>query len=126
MLNFSHVFVIAEAGSNWKAGSYKEDLKRAKRLIRVAAECGADAIKFQTFRADTVYVPNAGNSDYLAESGIKKNINEIFENAEMPYEMLKDLSDYCKKEKIEFMSTAFSVDDAQAINKYVKIGRAHV
>lgn len=121
MLNFSRVFIIAEAGSNWKAGSYSEDLKRAKKLIRVAAESGADAIKFQTFRANTVYVTDAGNSDYLEKSGIKKNINSIFENAEMPYEMLKELANYCKKEKIEFMSTAFSVDDARAINKYVRI-----
>jgi N,N'-diacetyllegionaminate synthase len=121
MLNFSHVFVIAEAGSNWKAGSYSEDLARAKKLIRVAAECGADAIKFQTFRADTIYVSNAGNSDYLEKSGIKKNINKIFEKSEMPYEMLAELSKYCKKMKIEFMSSAFSVDDARAINKYVRI-----
>lgn len=121
MLNFSRVFIIAEAGSNWKAGSYSEDLKRAKKLIHIAAESGADAVKFQTFRANTVYVTDAGNSDYLEESGIKKNINEIFENSEMPYEMLKELANYCKKEKIEFMSTAFSVDDARAINKYVKI-----
>lgn len=121
MLNFSHVFIIAEAGSNWKAGTYYEDLQRAKKLIQVAAECGADAIKFQTFRADTVYVPNAGNSKYLEKSGIKKNINKIFEKAEMPYEMLSELSKYCKKIGIEFMSTAFSLDDARAINKYVRI-----
>jgi N-acetylneuraminate synthase len=121
MLNFSRVFIIAEAGSNWKVGSYSEDLKRAKKLIKVAAESGADAVKFQTFRAKTVYVSDAGNSDYLEKAGVKKNINKIFENVEMPYKMLKELASYCKKEKIEFMSTAFSVDDARAINKYVKI-----
>lgn len=121
MLNFSRVFIIAEAGSNWKAGSYSEDLKRAKKLIRVAAESGADAVKFQTFRANTLYVTDAGNSDYLRKSGIKKNINKIFENSEMPYEMLEELSNHCKKEKIEFMSTAFSVDDAREINKHVRI-----
>ena len=54
MLNFSRVFIIAEAGSNWKAGSYSEDLKRAKKIIRVAAESGADAVKFQTFRTNTL------------------------------------------------------------------------
>lgn len=117
----AHVFIIAEAGSNWKTRSYREDLKRAKKLIRIASESGADAIKFQVFRADTVYVPDAGNSNYLKKSGIKKDINEIFRNAEMPYEMLPELSDYCKKQQIELMATAFSVEDAQAINKYVKI-----
>ncbi len=117
----SKVFIIAEAGSNWKAGSYNADLKRAKKLIQIAAQSGADAIKFQVFRASTVYVPNAGNSDYLEKSGIKKSINKIFQKSEMPYGMLSELSNYCKKQNIEFMATAFSVEDARAINKYVKI-----
>ena len=121
MLESSRVFVIAEAGSNWKVGSYNEDIKRAKKLIHVASESGADAVKFQTFRTNTVYVPNAGNSDYLEKSGIKKSINKIFENAEMPYEMLKELAEFCNKENIQFMSTPFSVADAKAINSHVKI-----
>ncbi len=121
MLDSSRVFIIAEAGSNWKVGSYDEDVRRAKKLIQVAAQCGADAVKFQTFRANTVYVPDAGNSHYLEKAGIKKSINKLFENAEMPYEMLKELSEYSNKEKIQFMSTPFSVSDAIAINDYVKI-----
>lgn len=116
----SKVFIIAEAGSNWKVGSYNADLKRAKKLIQIAAQSGADAIKFQVFRASTVYVPNAGNSDYLEKSGIKKSINKIFQKSEMPYGMLSEISDYCKKQNIEFMATAFSVEDAREINKYVK------
>lgn len=116
----SKVFIIAEAGSNWKVGSYNADLKRAKKLIQIAAQSGADAIKFQVFRASTVYVPNAGNSDYLEKSGIKKSINKIFQKSEMPYGMLPEISDCCKKQNIEFMATAFSVEDAREINKYVK------
>ena len=53
MLDSSRVFIIAEAGSNWKVGSYNEDIKRAKKLIHVASESGADAVKFQTLRANT-------------------------------------------------------------------------
>ena len=45
----AHTFVIAEAGSNWKVGKYKDDLTMAKKLIKEAAKAGADAIKFQTF-----------------------------------------------------------------------------
>lgn len=121
MLESSRIFIIAEVGSNWRAGSYKSDIKRAKKLIRLAAQSGADAVKFQTFRANTVYVPDAGNSNYLKRSGSKMSINKIFENAEMPYEMLQELSEYCNKENIQFMSTPFSVTDAHAVNKYVKI-----
>ena len=44
------VLIIAEAGSNWKCGTYDDDMECAKKLIDVAAESGCDAIKFQTFR----------------------------------------------------------------------------
>ena len=116
-----HIFIIAEAGSKWKVGTYKEDIKRARKLIKLAANSGADAIKFQTYNPNTVYVPNAGKSKYLRKSGIDKNIFEIFKEFSMPHKMLKDLSVICKKEKIFFMSTPFSVDDAIEVNKFVKI-----
>ena len=119
--NPKHIFVIAEAGSNWKAGSYDKDIRRATNLIKVAAKSGANAIKFQTYNPKTVYVPNAGKSKYLTKSGIDKNIFELFQEYSMPYKMLKDLSIICKKEKILFMSTPFSVDDAKEVNKFVKI-----
>src|SRR3989338_2425426 len=86
--DISHTFVIAEAGSNWKCGSYEDDLKQAKNLIKIASKAGADAVKFQTYRSDTVYAHDAGNSDYLSKQGISKNINEIFEYLSMPYEMV--------------------------------------
>jgi N-acetylneuraminate synthase len=114
-----HTFVIAEAGSNWKAGAYDEDLERAKQMISVAAEAGADAVKFQTFRAETVYVPNAGKSKYLSESRINQDIYQLFEQISMPYKMLEELSEYCNKNNLLFMSSPFSVIDAQQVDKYV-------
>jgi len=119
--NPNHVFVIAEAGSNWKAGNYTDDLRRAKKLIKIAAECGADAIKFQTYNARGVYVSNAGKSKYLSKSGVTKTITEIFDEYAMPYKMLKILNKYCRKQNILFMSTPFSISDAQAVDKYVNI-----
>lgn len=119
--NPNHVFVIAEAGSNWKVGNYGDDLRRAKKLIKTAAECGADAIKFQTYSAKGVYVSNAGKSKYLSKSGVTKTITEIFDEYSMPYKMLKILSQYCKKRNILFMSTPFSINDAQAVDKCVSI-----
>ena len=119
--NGSHVFVIAEAGSNWKCGTYEEDLEQAKRLIQVAAKAGADAVKFQTYKPETIYVPDAGQSEYLSEYGIKENINKIFENLSMPYDMIPELAKFCKREKILFMSTPFSIQDAKAVDPYVEI-----
>ena len=119
--NTRRTFVVAEAGSNWKCGAYDDDLKRSKELINVATKCGADAIKFQTYRPETTYVANAGKSNYLSEHGINEDINKIFENLAMPYEMIPKLAEYAKEQKIIFMSTPFSVKDAQEIDPYVPI-----
>lgn len=117
----SHTFVIAEAGSNWKCGSYEEDLEQAKKLIKVAVKAGADAVKFQTYKPETTYVESAGKSEYLAEHGINKSINEIFEHLSMPYEMIPELARFCQQENIMFMSTPFSIQDAKEIDPFVEI-----
>jgi N,N'-diacetyllegionaminate synthase len=119
--NSSRTFVIAEAGSNWKCGSYEDDLKRGKDLIRIAASCGADAVKFQTYRPETTYVYGAGSSNYLSEQGINEDINKIFENLSMPYEMIPELAKYAQKQKILLMSTPFSVNDAKQIDPFVSL-----
>ncbi len=117
----NHTFVIAEAGSNWKCGTYEEDLKQAKQLINVAAKAGADAVKFQTYKPETIYVSDAGKSDYLSEYGYKEDINNIFEHLSMPYEMIPELTKHAKEEKIIFMSTPFSISDAKEVDPYVPI-----
>ena len=119
--NQNSVFIIAEAGSYWKSGSYEDDIECAKKLIEVASKSGCDAIKFQTFRPETLYVKNAGFSDYLSKQGMRSEINEIFENLTMPYEMIPELAAYCIKKEIKFMSTPFSVEDAKQVDPYVEI-----
>ncbi|MDC0229324.1 N-acetylneuraminate synthase family protein, partial [Nitrosopumilus sp.] len=116
----NHTFVIAEAGSNWKVGTYQEDIRMAEKLIVAAAEAGADAVKFQTFRADTVYAHNAGKVT-LHDKKTVVDINELFENLSMKYEMIEELAKLCKKNNIMFMSTPFSIEDAKKIEPYVKI-----
>jgi N,N'-diacetyllegionaminate synthase len=119
--NWNHTFVIAEAGSNWRVGEYKKDIKQAKQLIDIAKEVGSDAVKFQTYKSKTTYVEDAGKSDYLAQSGIQESINDIFEHHSMPYEMIPILSNYCHEKNILFISSPFSVEDAKAIDPFVKI-----
>ncbi|MBN9378216.1 MAG: spore coat polysaccharide biosynthesis protein spsE [Chlamydiales bacterium 38-26] len=114
------VFIIAEAGSNWRMGSQERDWEMSKTLIDLAAEAGADAIKFQVFRPETIYVSNAGKSQYLSDAGIEKEMQEIFSDLAMPYELIPDLAAYCKKAGIEFMATPFSKSDFLAIDPYVK------
>jgi N-acetylneuraminate synthase len=115
------VKVVAEAGSNWRMGTPARDLAMARSLIDIAVEARADAVKFQTYRADTVYVENAGSSAYLSAAGIKENIREIFADLAMPYEMVAELAAYCRSRGIAFMSTPFSVDDFAAVDPHVEV-----
>jgi sialic acid synthase SpsE len=115
-----HVFVIAEAGSNWRVGAPDRDLQMARALVDAAAAAGADAVKFQTFRARDTYVAEAGASDYLAAIGIERSINEIIADLEMPYEMLGEIAAHCESAGIEFMSTPFSVADTDAVDPHVR------
>lgn len=116
----SHVYIIAEAGSNWRLGSQHRDLLMAKRLIEAAKEAGADAIKFQIYRSQDIYVANAGKSDYLSEMGIKEDISKIFDDLSMPYDMIPELQSHATKQQIEFMATSFSKADFHAVDPYVK------
>ncbi len=115
------VLIIAEAGSNWRMGTPARDRAMGRALIDVAAEAGADAVKFQTYRAETVYVPNAGESEYLSEAGIKEDISDIFQDLAMPYEMVGDLAAYCAQRGILFMSSPFSVEDFAAVDPHTLI-----
>ncbi len=58
-LNFEKVFIIAEAGVN-----HNGSIELAKRLIDVAVDAGADAVKFQTFKADNLASKSAQKADY--------------------------------------------------------------
>ena len=98
------VYVIAEAGSN-----HNGDFTQAQRLIDVAVEAGADAVKFQTFTARTMYPRSAGESDYLK---VPRPIYDIIHDMEMPPAWVPALASYCASRGIEFISTPF--DEAAA------------
>lgn len=115
------VLIIAEAGSNWRMGTLKRDLAMAKALIDMAAEAGADAVKFQTYRPETIYVPNAGKSNYLSKAGIEEEMAVMFEDLAMPYEMVPRLAEMCQGHGVQFMSSAFSPDDFAAVDPYVSM-----
>ena len=106
MNSSNHVYIIAEAGVN-----HNGDLKLAKKLINVAAEAGADAVKFQTF------VPENLVSRYAEKAGYQK---ETTDNTESQLEMLRKLVlkkewhqvliDYAETRGIQFISTPFDFE----------------
>ena len=115
------VYIIAEAGSNWRQGTAQRDLAMAKELIDAAVEAQADAIKFQTFRAETVYSAHAGMVGYLRESCPQEDIHSIFRDLAMPYEMLPELAAYSRRKGIDFLSSPFSKEDFHAVDPYVSV-----
>ncbi len=115
------VYIIAEAGSNWRLGAPHRDLSMALALIDVAAEAGADAVKFQTFQPQSIYVENAGSSDYLSAIGITATIRDIFDDLAMPHDMIPKLAEHAATRGIDFLSTAFSLEDFEAVDPHVPV-----
>ena len=116
----SKVFIIAEAGSNWRHGPANADLDhiRALAMIRTAADCGADAVKFQVWSSAPVYAPDAGWPEYLA--GRDGSINDLFNDLALPTAWLPDLTTECIKLGIEFMASVFSPADVAVVDPFVK------
>lgn len=101
-------FVIAEAGAN-----HNKNFNQALKLIDVAKEAGATAVKFQTYSADTLYSKNT--PDFAGY----KNINQLIDSISLPREWQKDLKDYSEEHGLEFISTPF---DERAVDELYKLG----
>ena len=97
------VFMIAEAGVN-----HNGDLKRARALIDVAVEAGADAVKFQTFQADRLATPDAPKADYqLQTTGDAESQFDMLRRLELSPDAHRELQSYCHERGIIFLSTPF-------------------
>lgn len=105
-------FVIAEAGSN-----HNGSLDQARRLIDVAAEAAADAVKFQLFRARTLYARGAGQTAYLK---LPRSIYEIIGELEMPYEWLPRLAEHARARDIVFLASVFDEETADELDPLVE------
>jgi N-acetylneuraminate synthase len=106
-------FIVAEAGSN-----HNGSLDQALAIIDAAKEAKADAVKFQSFRADKLYPRNAGTSDYLP---VKKPIYDIIKSMEMPSEWIPILADHCKARALVFFSAPFDEESADELDPYVQV-----
>jgi len=100
------IFIIAEAGVN-----HNGKLEIAKKLVDVAVDAGADAVKFQTFKSKGVVTAGSDLADY-AKKNIGKDIKqlELMNSLELNYRDFSILKDYCDKKEIIFLSTPHSFD----------------
>ena len=97
-------YIIAEMSAN-----HLQDFDRAKRIIFAAKEAGADAIKLQSYRPDTITIDCRGE-EFMATKGSLwegQNLYQLYEAAYMPWEWHHDLFDYAREIGIEIFSSPF-------------------
>ena len=106
------VFIIAEAGVN-----HNGSIELAKRLIDVASESGADAVKFQTFKAEKLVSKNAQKADYQKQtSNNSESQFDMIKKLELDLNTHKELISYCKTKNIMFLSTPFDHDSIELLS----------
>lgn len=114
-MNPGHVTIIAEAGVN-----HNGSIELAKRLIRAAAEAGADAVKFQTFRTAAIVTRSAAKADYQVETtGAAESQYEMLKRLELDEAAHVELVKACQACGIAFLSTAF---DFPSLDLLVRLG----
>lgn len=107
-------FVIAEAGVN-----HNGSLELAKKLVDVAAEAGADAVKFQTFKADKLVSKTAQKADYQKQTTSEgESQYEMIKKLELDEDAHRVLISYCSEKSIMFLSTPFDHDSIRLLNDF--------
>ncbi len=101
-------FIIAEAGVN-----HNGDVGLARKLVEAAAEAGADAVKFQTFKADRLATRGAPKADYQRDTtDAAESQWEMLRRLELSPEAHRDLMVWCQKQGILFLSSLFDEESA--------------
>ncbi|MBI3317754.1 MAG: N-acetylneuraminate synthase [Candidatus Omnitrophica bacterium] len=104
-------FVIAEAGVN-----HNGSLQRAKELVEAAKRSGADAVKFQTFRAEQMTSPFAPKAAYQKRSAPRRESQlEMLKRLELSRPMHEALMDHCRRQGILFLSSPFDEESADLL-----------
>ncbi len=124
----SDVFFIADIGAN-----HDGDIDRAKDLIKLAAESGANAVKFQHFKAETI-VSSKGFNDirnFLPKHQRKweKSVFETYQQASINTNWNKELAKCCTENQVTFMTSPYDLDLAREIDPLVdtyKIGSGDI
>jgi len=104
-------FVIAEAGVN-----HNGSLERALELVEVAAKCGADAVKFQTFRAALLLSRDAPKAAYQTQNtGSAESQYEMIARLELDADAHRALLEKCRNSGVLFLSTPFDLSSVQML-----------
>ena len=106
------VFIIAEAGVN-----HNGSIDLAKKLIDVASDAGADAVKFQTFKAENIVTKHSHKANYQTEATSENESQfDMLKKLELDSQSHKELITYCNSKNIMFLSTPFDIESIQLLN----------
>ena len=93
-----HVFIIAEAGVN-----HNGSLELAKELVDIAAESGADAVKFQTFKTEKIISRYAPKAEYqIKTTGEMESQLEMVKKLELSSSQFLELAEYCSVKAVSY------------------------
>jgi len=106
-------FIVAEAGVN-----HNGDIELARQLVNVAAEAGADAVKFQTFKADRLVSARAPKADYqLRTTDATESQLDMIRRLELSPDAHHELIECCMDRNVLFMSSPFDEGSADLLNQ---------
>ncbi len=109
----NRVLIIAEAGVN-----HNGSLDTAKKLVEVAKDAGADIVKFQTAKLDSLVSKSAHMADYQKENtGIEESQKDMLSKLLLNFDGFIELAQYCKEVGIMFLSTPFDIESIQFLNE---------
>lgn len=104
------VYIMAEAGVN-----HNGSLSIAKELVDAAVSCGVNAVKFQTFKAESMITKQAQKARYQIESNGETQL-EMLKRLELSFEQFQKLYDYCKAADTDFISTPFDMESIEFLS----------
>ena len=118
-------YIIAEIGSNFDGS-----LEKAKKLIKLAKNCGANAVKFQSFKTDLLLSRGGFEEKNAFQAKWKKSVWKTYEDAEFPRKWHKILNNFAKKNDIQFFTSPWDLEAVDLLKELdvpvIKIGSGDI
>ena len=109
--------IIAEAGVN-----HNGDLDLALQLVDAAANCGADIVKFQSFKSKNLVTSSANKASYQSAAlGNNDSQLSMLQDLELSYDAHLNINEHCKRKGINFLSTAFDLDSINLLKNSIPV-----
>ncbi len=113
----SKTYFVADIGANWDGS-----IKRAKKLIKLCAEAGANAAKFQNFNAETIVsdigFKNLSKSIKTHQSKWKESVFNVYKKASLPLNWTLELYEECQKYNIDYFTSPYDLDQLKYLSAF--------